>query len=416
MCRATIDGGRRCPGCVGEQRRIKDRARALAKTASQTQVPRQHPENQRPSQPANWQDTLTTIRNNAARIQTLLNERQYSAAEQVVCETGALVANEMDRREHVTSGERSQLVAQMVDVFVAVNKLEAIEPRNAEQNKELHLLRKKALSQGQDFNNHRDAAHAQAVMDVLSEIRELGGVVEFHRGSAPKTSKTFNEYIQCFPNEWIARSNVEKLHVRKHAGRARYSSRKRISWIEPGAPYREHTWVLNGNIEDIQRDLDESPGVIPWDYDRAKYRSYRIEQTPREVRVVFTTHSKQSTQDVAPSIMFSSRRDAIHEMGHRCEKVVPGLVNLERAFLARRTNDDAPPRELIGEKDDKYAYEGGFVDPYIGRIYEGVLENEVFSCGSEAVLDGTFGWLQGDERYRADPDHRAFTLGCLATL
>ncbi|MFG6197775.1 helicase-related protein [Nonomuraea sp. JJY05] len=111
----------------------------------------------------------------------------------------------------------------------------------------------------------------------------------------------------------------------------------------------------------------------------------------------------------------SATRGSVHELGHHMEKIVPGLVAAERAFLWDRTSTGPVgerERHPIQEKPNgaetiRYR-EGGFDDAYSTREYN---DNsfELFTVGVETLMAGS---TYADN----DADHRAFTFGALALL
>ena len=111
---------------------------------------------------------------------------------------------------------------------------------------------------------------------------------------------------------------------------------------------------------------------------------------------------------------------------------MPGVAALEHAFLERRWREagvegQAPKRLYPGTRGNReVARDAGFASPYVGKIYsdsgsgrrhdiEGRYATEVMSMGMEAIFGGKHGSLLGADRAPADPDHRAFVLGVLAT-
>jgi len=109
------------------------------------------------------------------------------------------------------------------------------------------------------------------------------------------------------------------------------------------------------------------------------------------------------------------------------EEVVPGVKDLERAFLVRRTTREDGTREepvaLYGGRADEnggqeMARPDSFVDAYIGKDYgvRGGDATEVLSMGTESLFAGTHGGLVGAGNYEADEDMRAFVLGMYASV
>lgn len=64
---------------------------------------------------------------------------------------------------------------------------------------------------------------------------------------------------------------------------------------------------------------------------------------------------------------------AIHEMVHRFEQVVPGLLAAEQAYYLSRTKGEAvTPLIAYGEyEDNEYTRVDHFSDPYMGKDYAG---------------------------------------------
>jgi len=96
---------------------------------------------------------------------------------------------------------------------------------------------------------------------------------------------------------------------------------------------------------------------------------------------------------------------ALHALAHVAEQVVPGLVTVERAWLARR---DGPEHILpLGGP----ASLGGFADAIIGRR---LAPPEPLAVGLAALVTGDLGGLTGTGDARADWDHAALVAGLLA--
>lgn len=111
---------------------------------------------------------------------------------------------------------------------------------------------------------------------------------------------------------------------------------------------------------------------------------------------------------------------ACHEMTHRMEvRGCPTLYGAQQAFLERRV-------AVAGRRPAKTSYRGNagemvwpdhFTNGYIGRDYGPIRDcAEVLTVGVESVFAGVFGGGTGQGSWRADPDHRRFTLGTLSTL
>ena len=111
----------------------------------------------------------------------------------------------------------------------------------------------------------------------------------------------------------------------------------------------------------------------------------------------------------------------VHEMAHRFEHVMPEIAAIEKVFWDRRCHDEnGEPLERYdgGEKGKKewFVKGAGFTTDYSTRRYGKNADRtdffELLSTGVETVLAGE-PRLHGPE---GDSDHRAFTLGLLATI
>lgn len=116
---------------------------------------------------------------------------------------------------------------------------------------------------------------------------------------------------------------------------------------------------------------------------------------------------------------------AAHEFGHRCQRLVPNISELERAFLDRRTaGTELEP--YTKAQADEWVQPDGFADRYMGRDYRagkpGVFlkeeskSTEILTTGVEAIFANRFGSLAGLNGLNPDPDMRNFVLGMMATL
>lgn len=114
-----------------------------------------------------------------------------------------------------------------------------------------------------------------------------------------------------------------------------------------------------------------------------------------------------------------------HEMMHRMERTVPGLLGAEQAFLRYRA-DGSNYGGLYGGAAGKkmpVGYVDSFPRTYAGRVYntDTPFAFEVMSVGVEHVFYGNAGDLSGeDDREGASPsadrEYRGFVLGALASL
>ena len=105
----------------------------------------------------------------------------------------------------------------------------------------------------------------------------------------------------------------------------------------------------------------------------------------------------------------------VHEWGHRFQDSLPTLRNAEWVFLMRRSAGGkvVPLRDLTGNRNyrtNEEAVEGGFANPYAGKIYGSMGANtEVVTMGMEGIWKGT-------QDLTGDDDYRHFIIGLLALI
>jgi len=132
-------------------------------------------------------------------------------------------------------------------------------------------------------------------------------------------------------------------------------------------------------------------------------------------------HYQNSTSEIT---LDGTTSTAVHEVGHRMEHVVPGLMSLEAAFFDRRTVGNAEVRlnravPGSGYKSHEKTKEDQFFNPYAGKRYPGG-EHELFTMGMEAVARGVqynaSGGFASPSIRKIDPDYSSWVLGALAVL
>jgi hypothetical protein len=125
----------------------------------------------------------------------------------------------------------------------------------------------------------------------------------------------------------------------------------------------------------------------------------------------------------------------LHEISHRMEYTVPDLMRLEDQFLRERATGFAPKplAEITGNQAydaHEVAYEGDFVEPYMGKVYDRVRPWELESVPDRMMITGTpqtgagelftMGqegvWYGRYDLWDKDPEMVSWILGLLATL
>jgi hypothetical protein len=324
---------------------------------------------------------------------------------------------------------------------------------------------------------------SDAYVETLSELRDLGGDTTWHKRTSKKSAEAFQQVAEIYPSDWIDQHNAgpavyariskrrahyadrryleKKKRVRSQQvklfdserefdtspfGRNRYDSGQ-ISWREAtdeereaagAAPFQEVMVEEHWEVRRMRYGGDVSefdqPKGSNWEMYRTEHGEgdlvwrrpqHRMETVEAEIAPEITTNpSSYQTVDPAQrgdgdsNVSYST---STHEMAHRFEKVVPGIGEMEEAFLKRRTTAESGKREDLvdlypGSRAREVARPDDFVNAYIGKEYGRKNSHEVLSVGVESVFAGRNGGLVGAGRYDADTDHRAFVLGTLATI
>lgn len=108
----------------------------------------------------------------------------------------------------------------------------------------------------------------------------------------------------------------------------------------------------------------------------------------------------------------SQKSTAIHELGHRMERAVPGIRQAEQAFYNRRTSGEKTEklRDVTGNKaysTSEITRKDNFLDAYMGKDYGGSAY-ELVSMGFEMAYNNP-------KKLATDPDYQQFIYGLLAT-
>lgn len=108
-------------------------------------------------------------------------------------------------------------------------------------------------------------------------------------------------------------------------------------------------------------------------------------------------------------IMISGRKDAnVHELGHRFESTVPGILKAEREFYAERTKGESLHWLGRGYRSDERTRKDNFISPYMGKDYGGQAY-ELVSMGFQYTLTDY-------DKMCQDEDMRNWTLGILCGI
>ena len=206
-------------------------------------------------------------------------------------------------------------------------------------------------SQIKTVGPQRRKALSDARREVLRELRDVGGgALAYNKGERAKATKAMRWAESYYPTDWLKAAATTQIDL-KSVQRGYYN-------------HGTATIALSG---------DNNEYVTSW-----------INGT------------------------------AIHELGHRMERQVPGLLDAEEAFLWSRTSTgevgdrkrEAKTRIYAGPKE--VGWKDEFKEHYTGKDYGGQAY-EVFTTGIESMFAGS-PYADGDD------DFTDFMMGVLATL
>jgi len=435
MCRAALEGGRRCPCDLPEHRNARRRATYAAAKAARRADIEWPPESEQPELGApsmtevrratNWARTAVRRLAQAAGADTVTTG-VAAEVEAAVTAAGATIAAYVDaqvadaladieRRSaedpEVGEGGISEAIARTTrqrDEAVAENRA-ATSLSVAAEARDRSILLDRRLRQLVESPWVAEALEARrdATWAVLGELRPMGpaGPLKVADGASKLGTQVVESMAAYYPTEWVAASDVHEvpLSPRLSDARAHYAHNKRkrsrqrvrVTWLTEDAEVPEDMIVV---------------GHGPHGVAVADRGELALRQSPPVGELTLPSPRKHGER--------RAREVAVHEFAHRAEAVRSTIGLLECTFLARRCTNAATgaPAGLVslyGRRSER-AMGDHFADVYVGKVYAGTQYREVLSTGMQAMVGGAYGGLVGVGDRRDDPDHRAFVLGLLA--
>lgn len=301
-----------------------------------------------------------------------------------------------------------------------------------------------------EMARRRNELFSQAVQARLSAERDMGGAAPktYRTRLSAADREMLGDVLSMFPADMSARANATNTHVnisRASGKRAHFTSRTYLKTTKPrnvlvnppedaatgmagigwsasmttrpmdeylsdpslrGPSLGGHRWEdTPDNRAALQALMDD--GVLNTAMPSLLYTyAERRRREPKDLRttasVVSTPYglaiavdavdTKTSTDYDNPTakVQFSDRRSMTHEFGHFMEFDNPEIGAACVEFRTRRAG--GPDAKLVrhggSKRNPELVVEGGFVTPYVGRVYEGNRgqHTEVFSVGVEKVL------------------------------
>lgn len=197
----------------------------------------------------------------------------------------------------------------------------------------------------------RDTHFQKTALEVMSEVRSMDG-----------TFKNTPKKVKPKPGTFKGFSTHDQ--------------------VVKGAQFYPTDWIDKSN---------ESPRPVA--FKQTKSRAHYQHAINKDGNAIITLDGSPST--------------TVHEMAHRMERVVPGVLELESVFYSRRTQGERLKHLGKGYGAKELTREDQFYDPYVGKTY-GDQAYEVLSMGTQQLLSHRT-WT------KVDPEYQSFVLGTLAT-
>lgn len=435
MCRATAEGGRRCPCDEPERRNARRRATYAAAKAAQgagVELPPE-PEPAQPGTPS-MTEVRRAVTSARAAVQRLVKAVADDAvttsaaeeAEAAVTAAGAAIGAYMDA--HVADALADIERRSTEDPLVGEGGISEAIARITRQRDEARVenraatslsvaaeARDRAILLGRHLRELVEsswvaevlAARRDATWAVLNQLRPMGpaGPMTVADGASKLGTQVVEAVGAYYPTEWVVASDGHEVPLSPrlsdarahyaHGKRKRSRQRVRVTWLAEGAP------IPGGMVV-----VGHSAGRVAV----ADQGQLALRQSPPVGELTLPSPRKHGEARAAEV--------AAHEFAHRCEATRRHLGLLECAFLRRRCADTATGApvalvSLYGRRSER-AMGDHFADAYVGKVYAGTQYREVLSTGMQAMVGGAYGGLVGVGDRRADLDHRAFVLGLLA--
>ena len=273
------------------------------------------------------------------------------------------------------------------------------------------------LQQGDGAWDRAEAkVYSDAYLEALSEQRSMGlpdgKMIEVEEKSQKATTKRLEKGLAYYPSDWLARDGSHETTYETTGILGPQGHTERLPLRVTSTSKRAHYATV----------VEESRFGANGGVERRRFSELTID--------------KRDVGCLGPGVS-----TAVHEYGHRAERVQPRVNDLAQAHLARRTttaNGERHPLEpyLVGKRDERagpprnmWQYEhitgknsewvssDDFAQQYTGKQNSARDDSsEVFSTGMEGVFAGRFGGLRGAGAWKEDREHRDFILGALASV
>ncbi len=243
------------------------------------------------------------------------------------------------------------------------------------------------------------ARHDVAMARVESVDKRIAADLRVRRVASRKEgAEVMRGFLDSLEASGVPRGEAERM-----AGEVRIG-KETVRALEAGGVAEE---TLRGWLADFFQITTKgrAPGEL------------RIEVKAERARYVDGERTVDLGRDFVNEPQVEQRRRLFHELAHSIESQDPGIGKASVEWVENRADaagvaEAVPLRTLTANEHygaSEVALEDHFVQPYVGKVYEGADVTEVVSIGLEQLVDPGAAL----DLFRCDPEHFFFLLGVL---
>lgn len=490
MCRSCDQGGRRCPGDSAEKRRARQNAAYHAK--KHTTAPREPESGSGDASgsaglaPLEGPVTPEVVRERVEYAQSVLAraEQRPSSVTEGAVETGEPLTTTDSQGWQVPTeyGLEAEAATRAAGAAVAARAEELAAPKlggepgrdkgvlgympEGAQSREEYVsfVQQRAESLKGEIAALRSEARTpnpsedrsvlrQRSNDLVDEANKyLREAARGHQGDSAWDRVEARVYSDAYRQALVEQRDMglpggKMIEVDEASPKATVNRLKKglayypSSWLDRDGSY-EASWRSSGGIMGPVSGKQRVPLRVSSTSKRAHY-SDMVAKTSIDPKNGFTRelYSELTIDKSDEGCLGPGVSTAVHEYGHRAERVQPQVNDLAQTHLARRTMGDDGQRHqmepyLVGkararsgpsqtmeeyeqrdEGKSEWTRPDDFAEQYSGKQNSSAdNSSEVFTTGMEGVFAGRFGGLRGTGGWKEDREHRDFILGTLAAV
>ncbi|HHV35561.1 MAG TPA: hypothetical protein GXX59_08285 [Syntrophomonadaceae bacterium] len=245
----------------------------------------------------------------------------------------------------------------------------------------------------------------EEIENRLSKLRQARrSLVDLDEIGLSSRDELYLEYDKLMKSRFKIQSKVSEIQNKLRVVKEKYRGtsvdnaaelKEKLSEIrEVGISSFDIDGHLNKSRSPMRKVVKEAYDYYPTDWVEKSVHTGNL--TPKKAKRGHYNHYKEeiAVSGYSDDSYFST---AIHELGHRFEKTVPGLLEAEKKFYRKRTAGENLEWLGPGYRKDELTRKDKFINKYMGKDYGGTAY-ELVSMGFEyAYTNPTSLWQ--DEEY-----------------